>query len=216
MLKSFRGLPLSNKALLSVFPNKQRKLSKSTFTCGSACMTVSRRALIPLAIFRSFSTAEGHGKSLKQASLHSLLIIQGRARALEVGIGDLLHEEETFPTFYICIYKVCCYISSHLVLFVELSWFWWWLDLWAEPCSVSAPPGWCPWWTALLWQYPADSTWTQKPTMLLSLASPEHTELIRGRAACCTPTSHLSLKNLCMPKATSFSRASMTKMNVKT
>lgn len=168
-------------------------------------------------------------------------MILRRPRALEVSIGDLLCEDVsrhlsliTFQTISICIYKhkimpfcnnviwsgqlvcVCFYVTSHLVLFVELSWFWRWLDLWAVLCSVSAPPGWCPWWTALLWRYPADSTWTQKPTLVFSLASPEHTDIIRGSAACCTPSSHLSLKNLCMPKATSLRRASMTKMNVKT
>lgn len=56
--------------------NKQQRACRSTFTCGSACMTVSRRALIPLAIFSSFSTAEGHRKKgLKQAKLHSLPMI---------------------------------------------------------------------------------------------------------------------------------------------
>lgn len=85
MHKSFRGQPLSNETLAFASEHKQRRPCGATFTCGSACMTVSSRALIPLAIFRSFSTAERHGDGLKRASLHGFPTV--RARALEVGAG---------------------------------------------------------------------------------------------------------------------------------
>lgn len=100
-------------------------------TWGSAWITVSNRALIPVAIFNSFNTETWHVETCTSARRH------------------------VFPC--ICASR-CVRVYACLVLSLGLSWCVWWLGWWGGKRLSLFPPTWFPWSTTIRWQGPTGST----------------------------------------------------------
>lgn len=163
-------------------------------TWGSAWMTVSNRALIPVAIFNSFNT-----------------------KTLHVNISQIAH-----VSVYFCLtggMRVFVCVCACLLLSLGLSWCVWWWGWWAVKHLSLFLPKWFPWWTTIRWQGPAGSILIKNKTK----TNPPHWHLfivlspLLYVCGCQKEDSeYLSLKNRRRPKAMSLRIASMTKTTVKT
>lgn len=101
------------------------------FTWGKAWITVSSRALIPVAIFNSFSTGTQQWFNISSTS-----------------------------SLCVCVCE-CISVCANLLLSLGLAWFVWWWGWWVGKRSDLFPPEWFPWWTATRWRGPIGSTLKQ-------------------------------------------------------
>lgn len=161
-------------------------------TWGSAWMTVSNRALIPVAIFNSFST-----------------------KTLQLNISQTAHALVYFclPGACMCLYVHVC-VCACLLLSLGLSWCVWWWGWWAVKHLSLFLPKWFPWLTTIRWQGPAGSILTKKKPHTHLFIIPSQLVYVCGCRK--EDSEYLSLKNRRRPKATSLRIASMTKTTVKT